>query len=93
MRWKGADFRNVQVKAKEVVSVRGKKWALLVIDMQKCFTDPCGANYYPGAADMWKGEALPLPDLTQCRLAIMTVGAPHHNEGISKLEANLLNVI
>lgn len=32
--------------------MRGKKWALLVIDMQKCFTDPCGANYYPGAAEI-----------------------------------------
>lgn len=40
----------------------------------------CQNFFYPGAADMWKGEALPLPDLTQCRLAIMTVGAPHHNK-------------
>lgn len=39
----------------------------------------CQNFFYPGAADLWSGETLPMPDLTGCRLAIMTVGAPHHN--------------
>lgn len=45
-----------------VVAVKDGKWALLVIDMQKCFTDPGGTNYYPEAAELVR----PIGSLVEC---------------------------